>query len=186
MSFLKSMQNRYTTKVYDNSKKINVQKIKDLKEILSLSPSSINSQPWKFIFVKNTDVKTKLSEVSQHNTSKLLDCDTVVVFSRIDDVALFEQQIQTRLPKPATEYYKKFIQSKTDEQKKAWFNQQVYLALGVFLSACATMDIDATPMEGIEPDKYDNILNQKGYTSLVAVAIGFRDKEDFNIVIDSI
>jgi nitroreductase/dihydropteridine reductase len=30
---------------------------------------------------------------------------------------------------------------------KNWYRKQVYLALGVFLSAFATMEIDATPME---------------------------------------
>ena len=45
MSFIKSMQNRYTTKKYNVTKKIENEKIKELKEILQLSPSSINSQP---------------------------------------------------------------------------------------------------------------------------------------------
>ncbi len=43
MSFIKSMKNRYTTKKYDNTKKIDAEKIQELKEILQLSPSSINS-----------------------------------------------------------------------------------------------------------------------------------------------
>ena len=42
------------------------------------------------------------------------------------------------------------------------------------------MGIDATPMEGIEPENYDKILEQKDYASLVAVAIGYRDEDDFN------
>ena len=42
------------------------------------------------------------------------------------------------------------------------------------------MGIDATPMEGIEPEKYDAILTQTDYTTLVAVAIGYRDEDDFN------
>ena len=42
------------------------------------------------------------------------------------------------------------------------------------------MEIDATPMEGIEPINYDKILNQTDYTLIVAVAIGYRDIEDFN------
>ena len=45
MSFIKSIQNRYTTKKYNVSKKIENEKIEELKEILHLSPSSINSQP---------------------------------------------------------------------------------------------------------------------------------------------
>ena len=180
MSFLESMKLRYTTKKYSSSKKIEKQKIEELKDILQLSPSSINSQPWKFTFVSDKETKEKLSKVSWLNTSKIIDCDTVVVFSRINNVPLFEKQIVEEIPKGAVDYYKEFIGPKTEEQIKAWFEKQVYLALGVFLSACAEMGIDSTPMEGIEPENYDKILNQKDHTTLVAVAIGYRDEEDFN------
>ncbi len=180
MSFLKSMKNRYTTKKYDKTNKIENGIIQELKEILQLSPSSINSQPWKFTFVSDNDTKQRLSKVSWLNTNKVLDSDTVVVFSRIDNIELFEKQIETELPEGAVNYYKEFIKPQTDEQIKSWFDRQVYLALGVFLSACAEMGIDATPMEGIEPKNYDKILNQTDYSTLMAVAIGYRDLEDFN------
>ena len=42
------------------------------------------------------------------------------------------------------------------------------------------MGIDATPMEGIEPENYDKILDQTDYATIVAVSIGYRDQEDFN------
>ncbi len=180
MSFLESMQRRYTTKKYDASKKIENQKIETLKEILHLSPSSINSQPWRFTFISDSDTKKKLSEVSWLNTNKVLDSDTVVVFSRINNINLFEEQIEKGLPKGAVDYYKEFIKPQPEEQIKAWFGRQVYLALGILLSACAEMGIDATPMEGIEPKNYDSILNQTDYTTLVVVAIGYRDQDDFN------
>jgi len=54
------------------------------------------------------------------------------------------------------------------------------LALGIFLSACAEMGIDSTPMEGVEPENYDKILNQTDYATLAAVAIGHRGQEDSN------
>lgn len=180
MSFKESMENRYTTKKYDNTKKIRVEDIESLKEILRLSPSSINSQPWQFTFVRSEAVKKQLSTVSWHNTSKVLDCDTVVVFSRIDNIAQFEAQIEADLPEGAVNYYREFIKPQPEEQIKAWFGRQIYLALGVFLSACAEMQIDATPMEGIEPEQYDKILGSNEYASLVAVAIGYRDHDDFN------
>lgn len=180
MTFLQSMEQRYTTKKYDPSKKLTSEQRIALQNILRLSPSSINSQPWKFTFVQTDDLKKRLSEVSWLNKSKVLDSDTLVVFHQIDDIALFEQQIEGTLPEGAVNYYKEFIKPQPKEQIKAWFGKQVYLALGVFLSACATMGIDATPMEGIEPDQYDNILGLEGYSTLVAVAIGHRDLEDFN------
>jgi len=180
MSFIRSMRNRYTTKKYDPTKNIEDEKIEELKEILQLSPSSINSQPWKFIFVSDKETKQNLSEVSWLNTNKVIDSDTVVVFSRMNDINLFEKQIENELAEGAVKYYKEFIKPQTEEQIKAWFDRQVYLALGVFLSACAEMGIDATPMEGVEPENYDKILNQKHYSTLMAVAIGYRDIEDSN------
>ena len=47
----------------------------------------------------------------------------------------------------------------------------MYLALGVLLTACAEIGIDATPMHDIEAKKDDKILNQHRYSTLVAVAI---------------
>ncbi|WP_452598834.1 NAD(P)H-dependent oxidoreductase [Pontimicrobium sp. MEBiC01747] len=180
MSFIELMNKRYTTKKYNNVKKITEADKKALKETLRLSPSSINSQPWKFTFVSDKDIRYKLSEVSWLNKGKVQDCDTVVVFNRINDLALFEEQIERELPKGAVDYYKEFIKPMPEAQIKAWFDRQVYLALGIFLSACAEMGIDSTPMEGIEPENYNKILKNKNYTTIVAVAIGYRDEEDSN------
>ena len=180
MSFIKSMQERYTTKVYDDSKKIDTDNIEALKEILRLSPSSINSQPWKFSFITNPETKNKLAKASFFNEKKVINCDTLVVFSRIDSVELFEKQISETLPEGAVGYFNQFLKPLEEEKIKAWFDNQVYLSIGIFLSACAQMNIDATPMEGIEPEKYNDILGLKNHHALVAVAIGYRDPEDAN------
>ena len=50
MNFLELAQNRYTTKYY-STKRISDEDIAQLKEILRLAPSSINSQPWQFVFI---------------------------------------------------------------------------------------------------------------------------------------
>jgi nitroreductase / dihydropteridine reductase len=180
MSFIKSMQERYTTKVYDDSKKIAIEKIEALKEILRLSPSSINSQPWKFSFITNSETKSKLGKASFFNENKVNNCDTLVVFSRINSIELFEKQISETLPEGAVGYFNQFLKPLGEEKIKAWFDNQVYLSIGIFLSACAQMDIDATPMEGIEPEKYNDILGLNNHHALVAVAIGYRDPEDAN------
>lgn len=180
MSFINAMQERYTTKVYDETKKIDPKHIEELKESLRLSPSSINSQPWKFTFVSDQDTKERLSKVSWINTEKVTKSDTVVVFSRVDDLSLFEEQIKRELPQGMVDYYNENLKPLPKEQITAWFDKQVYLSVGVLLSACAVMGIDATPMEGIEPANYDKIIGNNGYATLVAVAIGYRDEEDFN------
>lgn len=74
MNFLKAMQERYTTKKYNPDKKIKASKIEELKEILRLTPSSINSQPWRFTFVSDELTREKLSKYSKINTEKVLKC----------------------------------------------------------------------------------------------------------------
>lgn len=180
MKFLNILENRYTTKKCDSKRQILESDIDELKEILRLSPSSINSQPWNFTFVDNEQIKRELAKVSYFNESKILDASHLVVFSVIDSIPLFEKQIKENIPVGAVGYYNNFLKPKSAEEIKSWFSNQVYLSLGIFLSACASMEIDSTPMEGIINEEYNRILNFKNYKTLFSVAIGYRDGEDSN------
>lgn len=73
MNFLDLAKSRYTTKSYNSNKRISEENIAELKEILSLSPSSINSQPWKFIFISDEKLKNELAGVSYFNQQKIND-----------------------------------------------------------------------------------------------------------------
>lgn len=180
MNFLDLAKSRYTTKSYNPNKRISEETITELKEILSLSPSSINSQPWKFIFISDEKLKSELAGVSYFNQQKINDASHLVVFSVINDIQLFENQIRQNLPEGSVNYYNQFLKPKPESEIKSWLEHQVYLSLGFFLSACASMDIDSSPMEGIKNEEYDKILQLDGYKSLFAVAIGYRNPEDFN------
>lgn len=180
MDFINLSKNRYTTKKYDPLQVIAQEDIEQLKEILRLSPSSINSQPWKFIFVSDEEIKNKLAQVSYFNEQKIKEASHLVVFCAFDDIPSFEHQINKNLPEGAVGYYNQFIKPLPESEIKAWFKHQVYLSLGCFLSACASMSIDSTPMEGIKSEEYNSILSLKNYSALFAVAIGYRDPNDSN------
>ena len=57
-----------------------------------------------------------------------------------------------------------------------WAARQVYIALGQFMAAAAIMGVDTCPMEGIDPDKYDEELGiaAQGYRTVVGCAAGYR------------
>ncbi|MDO4230364.1 MAG: nitroreductase family protein [Capnocytophaga sp.] len=180
MNFLEKAKNRYATKSYRNEK-ISDEKIAELQEILRLSPSSINSQPWQFVFVSDEKIKNQLAEVSMMNKERVKQASHLVVFKVINQVSDFEANIDKYLSEGAIEYYNKIVKNKPESEIKSWFSHQVYLSLGFFLSACASMEIDSTPMEGIFPEKYDQILGiENGYKTLFAVLIGYRNPEDKN------
>lgn len=181
MTFLEMMKKRYTTKKYDATAKLTPEQIIDLEKILRLSPSSLNTQPWKFTIISDQGIKEALAPFSFHNKEKVEDCSHLIVFNVIDNLDLFEKQIAENLPEYALTYYNDRIKPLGESYTKNWMSQQVHIALGILLSACATMDIDATPMGGIEPDKYDKNLNPSGdYKSVFAVALGKRSLEDRN------
>lgn len=180
MNFLDIAKNRYTTKKYDKNGKISDDKIQQLKEILRLSPSSIDSQPWKFVFVSDEETKEKLAKVSYFNEHKVQDGSHVVVFSVIDKIELFEKQIKENLPEGAVNYYNNMIKPKPESEIKTWLQSQVYLSLGFFLSAVASLEIDSTPMEGIQTEEYTKLLKLDGYKTLFAVALGYRNPNDEN------
>jgi nitroreductase len=61
-----------------------------------------------------------------------------------------------------------------------WMAKQVYIAMGFLMETAAILKIDCCPMEGIQPEKYDEVLGlqKTNYTSVASVALGYRSPED--------
>jgi len=154
--------------------------IAKLKEILRLAPSSINSQPWQFVFISDEATKEAFAKVSLTNEERVRKASHLVVFMANSALPSFEEKLTKAATEMGLGFYHKVQKPKGDVGLYAWINNQVYIALGFFLSACASMGIDSTPMEGIVNTEYDKLLNEPQYTTLFAVAIGYRDPEDSN------
>ena len=180
MNILDLIQKRYTAKKYNADKAIPQEKIEDLKEILRLTPSSINIQPWKFTFVQNPEMKAKLASVSLHNEEKINQAKLLVVFSVVDDLDAFQKVVDNEFPQARKDWYNQIKASMPEADLKIWLSKQVYIALGVGLTASAALGLDSTPMEGIETDKYRTILNMKAYKPLFAMAVGYGSEDDYN------
>lgn len=179
MDFLQLAQNRYTTKHY-SSKRVSDSDIAKLKEILRLTPSSINSQPWQFVFISDEATKEAFAKVSFFNEERIRQASHLVVFMANSALPSFEEKLAKASTEAGVGFYHKVQKPKGDVSLYAWMNNQVYISLGFFLSACASMGIDSTLMEGIINTEYDKLLNDSQYTTLFAVAIGYRDPEDSN------
>lgn len=180
MNPLMIAQERYSTKKYDPNKSIPTEKIEELKKVLHLAPSSINIQPWKFTFVMDPKMKEKLANVSQHNTEKINQAPLLVVFSAVEDLEAFQPKVEAALPQFLVDWYNSGRKQMSEAEIKTWFAKQVYIALGQALTATAAMGLDSTPMEGIESDKYMEVLGMKDYRPLVALSVGYAAADDHN------
>ena len=69
---------------------------------------------------------------------------------------------------------------KTKIELTEWASRQTYISLGFLLTTCAIEQIDACPMEGFDKEKVDEVLRlkEKGLTSVVIAALGFRSPDD--------
>lgn len=200
MELVSLAKRRYTTKAFDASRKIPQESIDVLLEQLRFSPSSVNSQPWHFVVASTNEGKTRIAKGTEgafaYNAPKVLKASHVIVLCSRNDMtedhlqALLEQEahdgrFHSEDAKTAQDNTRRaYVELHRYEQKdlQHWIEKQTYLALGTLLLGAAALGLDATPMEGFDFKKLDDELGlrRQGLTSLVLVALGYRDEDDFN------
>ncbi len=190
-SIIKALETRYATKKFDTNKKLSPADMDILLEALRLTPSSFGLQPWKFIQVTTPEVRAELQANSRGQAQITEASDLIVIAAKTNlqenDVEEYIQDIiTTRVIGNAEGLagYKKMmldtIGARTPEQIKWWNQKQAYIAMGVLLTVCASMGIDACPMEGFDASKYDEILwlDKLGLTATLVIPVGYRSSED--------
>lgn len=189
-NFIQDANWRYATKKFDATKKVSNEDLDTLKEAIRLSSSSYGLQPYKVIFVENPALRAQLQPVSWEQT-QIVDASHLIVFANVTNIgeteidAYFKNLTETRnIPMEALQGYADFMKSKitslSEEAKNIWTSKQTYLALGNLLNAAAELKIDVTPMEGFEPEQYNEILGLKklGLNASLVAPIGYRHEED--------
>ena len=187
---LNSLQWRYAVKRFEASKKIPAGTWQALEQATVLSPSSFGLQPWRFVVVNDKALREKLKAASW-NQSQITDASHLIVFARrtklgAEDVQRYIDSIaKTRnVPLASLDGYKNMMLGFANQpgfDTAIWASKQVYIALGVFLSAAANLGIDACPMEGIDPKQYDELLKPAlggEYTTLCVATAGYRASDD--------
>ncbi|MFD1553391.1 oxygen-insensitive NAD(P)H nitroreductase [Putridiphycobacter roseus] len=200
MNLKETLNWRYTTKAYDPTKKITGKDMEEIKNLLRMSPSSTNLQPWHFIIAETKEGKERITKGTEENfnfnTPKILDASAVVLFcartSADDSYMKHLLDVEDKDGRYPNEEIKKgtfggrklFADMHQYDLKdlQHWMEKQVYLNIGQFLLGVGSLGIDATPMEGIDVKALDQEfgLRAKGYTALVAVSLGYRSDSDFN------
>lgn len=181
---------RYAVKKYDPTKKISTDDWKTLTDSLTLAPSSYGTQPWKFLVVENPQVRADLKAVSW-GQGQVTDASHYVVFLYKESMdADFIQKYINRIAEvrgqslESLDGYKNLMLenlSKAPAEKiRTWSQRQAYIAMGFLLQTAALLQVDSTPLEGLDPAAYDRILGIEGsgWKTVAAVALGYRHAED--------
>lgn len=200
MDLLTSSQSRYTTKAFDENKKISEEKLERLLEVLRLTPSSVNIQPWYFLVIESNDAKARVAKALTgryaYNGPKVLNSSHTIVFCTRTDITdeyltqLIEQdeqsgRFQNAVAKQGQQDTRKgYVEFYRNEQKNlfGWLENQTFIALGQLLLAAGLEGVDATPMGGFDETTLNTEFNliEQGYRASVIVALGYRSEDDFN------
>lgn len=182
---------RYATKQFDPARKISAPDWAALEESLVLTASSFGLQPWKFVVVTDPATREKLVPVSW-GQRQVADASHLVVFARKKnfseaDIAAYIQRIVAvrGVPVESLAGYNNMMvgslfKGRDAAAREIWAINQIYIALGNFLSCAALLGIDACPMEGLDPAKYDEILGLEahGLATVVVGTAGYRAAGD--------
>ena len=187
---LEQLNWRYATKEFDPNRKISAADWATLETVLQLTPSSAGLQPWKFIVVTDPAVRAKLVPAS-YGQEKVSTASHLIVFAAKNNLS--EADVDAHLQNVAktqgvpVESLAQFrgmlvglVKSMDEAARNAFAQNQVFIALGNFLTSAALLGIDACPMGGFDHAQYDEILGLKaqGFTSAVIATVGYRSAAD--------
>lgn len=191
MSSIESLQWRYAVKKFDDTRSISEDQITILKQAFNLTATSYGLQPIKLVIIKNKKIQKSLVEHSWHQeqvaqASHLLVICTQNIVDRNSVEHYFDMVKKARnTPDEILDPFKKYlsdsISQKSKEEIKSWAKNQAYLALGNLLTVCAIEQIDACPMEGFIPEKYDEALQlqERNLTAALVLPVGYRAEDDY-------
>ncbi|MCT0210163.1 MAG: NAD(P)H-dependent oxidoreductase [Cyanobium sp.] len=191
LTVLEALHWRYATKIFDSARTIPAELWSNLEQSLVLSPSSYGLQPWKFLVIEDPALRSELRPFSW-NQSQITDASHLVVFlaKRTIDGADLDRLIEAtstirEQPIEQLAFYRSMMQKDLlDGPRSAlidqWSTNQLYIALGTFMTAAALLGIDTCPIEGFSPPDYDRLLGLEAspYRSAVVCAAGYRSADD--------
>jgi len=190
IKIIEDLKWRYATKEFDTTKKVSDENMDILLDSLRLTPSSFGLQPWKFVVVRNEELRGKLVEASWGQKQVAEASHLIILCSPLDisekdvdayvDSVANERSVDRETLVGFRDMMVGFISRKDEKQRKEWMKNQLYIALGNLMTTCASLRIDACPMEGFLPSKYNEILGlkEKGLRPVLVCPVGYRSADD--------
>ncbi len=192
---LELMQTRYTTKHYDETRRVSDKDMEMLTEVLRLSPSSVNCQLWHFYLLDTKEAIQKLLPAVPDFNTERFKAPQLIIFTiprTVDETywdKLYEQEkadgryVGWTSPERPDALRRRSAEKLKDPQTlNLYASNQVYLALGCLTVAAASLGVDSTILGGMDFAKVDEImgLTAKGEHAVVGMALGYRAANDAN------
>lgn len=189
---------RHATKRFNPDKHVSKEDFETILESGRLSPSSIGSEPWRFLVIQDETLRQKLKPITWGGQGQL------------DTASYFVIILARKNVRPGTDYMnhimkdiKKVPEEMIEDVKKRyeafqnndlhlyeserslwdWASKQTYIALGNMMTVAAFLGVDSCPIEGFQMDNVTKLLSDEGlmnkdeFLPSVMVAFGYRAEE---------
>ncbi len=188
MNIIQALNWRYATKRM-NGKQVSQEKVDIILESIRLSASAIGLQPYRVLVISDQELKAALRPIA-NNQAQVTESSHLLVFAAWDKVtnervdAFIANIARTRNVSEdslaAVRNYGTNLVAQTAEQNFNWTARQTYIALGTALVAAASLEVDASPMEGFNNQALDERLGlaELGLKSVALLGLGYRDEQN--------
>jgi nitroreductase len=188
-ALIEKLEWRYATKKMDPSKSVSEDKVERIVEAARLAPTSSGLQPFEVIVVTNPEVRARIQEIAW-NQAQVTEGSHLLVFAAWDNYTtdrinhMFDLVNEERgFKNEGWENYRQMLLNNYP-QRDAQVNfehaaRQAYIGFAMSVAQAAFEGVDATPMEGFDPAKLDEILGlrEKGLRSVTILPLGYRAQE---------
>lgn len=141
--------------------------LRNIYELMKWAPTSANSSPARFVFVRSPEAKEKLRPaLSAGNAAKTLSAPVTAIVA-------YDPKFYDHLPKlfPHADARSWFASSEALAEETAFRNST--LQGGYFILAARALGIDAGPMSGFDKAKVDEaLLAEHGWKSNFLINLG--------------
>ena len=187
MKLIEDLNWRYATKKY-STQKVSEDDLGKIIDAIGLSASSAGIQPYRLFVIEDPEMRKELG--SDSFNPQIVEASHLLLFAAFDSISQetidnyirFVAKVRDMRVEDLADFKSKLggLLLRTDDENFIWSAKQAYIALGTGLIAAANLQIDATPMEGFNAEKFDEILGlkEKGLKSVVLLALGYRDEEN--------
>ncbi|WP_411768499.1 NAD(P)H-dependent oxidoreductase [Winogradskyella sp. A3E31] len=190
MDIIQDLKWRYATKKFDANKTLQPHKLELLKEAFNLTALSYGLQTLRLVVVTDKTIREKLV-AEAFGQRQVVDAShlLIICIDKVIDTEDVDSHFDTiktirKTPDEILDPYKiqmnETIANMSSSEKQAWAKNQAYIALGNLMTVCAVERIDSCPMEGFNPEAFDDILKlkSKNLESVLLLPVGYRADDD--------
>ena len=162
MNTFDAIKERRSVKHYDSNHKLSDEEIEKLMSLAVLSPTSFNIQNWRFVLVKDPEIRKKIHSAAWDQAQVIDASLLLVICADLKSWKKNPEQYWKNTPKEVQDFLVPamgpFYEGKDQLQRDEAMRSCGIAAQTLMLTA-KSMGYDSNPMIGFDPEKVAEIIN---------------------------